>query len=176
MSIRNDVIGFGINGATFAGDNGNRKFRYALWRIWDKSLGALLFIGLNPSTAGAFRDDPTVVRMVNFAKSWGFGGLYVANLFSIVSSDPAVLLTDTAKELYDGQNDVAIEQMRGLSTRVMVGWGEFGKRVGYRSAEVLDLVGEPVYCIKMNKSGEPSHPLYLPGNSKLILYYRKGAK
>jgi len=168
-------IGGSISGAIF-GDG--RRFRYALWRRWKnspKNLDALLFIGLNPSTANGTKDDPTVVRMINFAKSWGFGGLFVGNLFSIVSADPAVLLTDTSKELYGGPNDAAIKQMRNLCSLVVVGWGEFGKRVGYRPAAVLDLVGEPVYCIKLNRSGEPSHPLYLPGNSKLIRYYRKGA-
>lgn len=166
-----------MNGAIFSGDD--RRFRYALWRRWNyspKSLDALLFIGLNPSTANATRDDPTIRRLVNFAKSWGFGGLFVGNLFSLVSADPAVLLTDTSKELYGGPNDVAIKRMRELCSLVVVGWGEFGKRVGYRVAAVMDLVGEPVHCIKMNQSGEPAHPLYLPGNSKLIRYYRKGAK
>jgi len=168
-------IGRSMNGAIFSDDD--RRFRYALWRRWNytpKNLDALLFIGLNPSTANATRDDPTIRRLVNFAKSWGFGGLFVGNLFSIVSADPAVLLTDTSKELYGGPNDAAIKRMRELCTLVVVGWGEFGKRVGYRPAAIMDLVGEPVYCIKVNRSGEPSHPLYLPGNSKLERYYRKG--
>ena len=162
-------IGGSISGALFSDDN--RRFRYALWRIWERTGDHLLFIGLNPSTANGTKDDPTVVRMANFAKSWGFGGLFVGNLFSIVSANPAVLLTDTSKELYGGPNDAAIKQMRELCTLVVVGWGEFGKHFGYRPAAVLDLVGEPVHCIKVNRSGEPSHPLYLPGNSKLIRYY-----
>lgn len=169
-------IGGSISGAIFSDD---RRFRYALWRIWDlspKSMSRVLFIGLNPSTANGTKDDPTVVRMVGFAKSWGFGGLFVGNLFSIVSANPAVLLTDTSKELYGGRNDTVIKRMRELCTLVVVGWGEFGKRVGYRPAAVMDLVGEPVHCIKVNRSGEPSHPLYLSGSLKLIRYYRKGAK
>ena len=28
-----------------------RKYRYALWRTWDKSKDKVMFIGLNPSTA-----------------------------------------------------------------------------------------------------------------------------
>lgn len=170
-------IGGSISGAVFSGDD--RRFRYALWRIWDKSpksMSRLLFIGLNPSTANATKDDPTVVRLISFAKFWGFGGLYVGNLFSLVSADPAVLLTQTWKELDCGPNDMAIKQMRKLCSLVVVGWGEFGKRVRYRSAAVMGLVGEPVYCIKVNQSGEPSHPLYLPGNSKLIRYYWKGTE
>lgn len=169
------IIGGSISGAMFIGDK--RRFRIALWRIWDKSLDALLFIGLNPSNAAQVRDDPTVRRVVNFAKSWGFGGLYVGNLFSLVTPDPVDLFFDTSPELKrNGPNDRAIKRMRELSTTVMVGWGNVGQYAVPRPAEVLALVGEPVYCLKATKSGEPSHPLYLPKNSKLIRYYRKGVK
>lgn len=167
-------VGGTISGAIFSDD---RRFRYALWRRWNnspKNLDALLFIGLNPSTANATKDDPTIRRVAEFAKSWGFGGLFVGNLFSIVSADPAVLCLEPAVELPGGLNDQAIINMRLISTVVMVGWGDFGRYTGTRPAEVLTLVGEPVHCIKVNQSGEPSHPLYLPGNSKLITYYRKG--
>ena len=167
-------IGEGISGAIFSDDD--HRFRYALWRIWDKSLDALLFIGLNPSRAGHVKDDPTVVRMVGFAKSWGYGGLFVGNLFSMVSTDPFVLVTDWSKEFYGDPNFAAIKRMRDLCSLVVVGWGEFGKRHSARVEYVMNLVGEPVHCIKMNQSGEPAHPLYLPGNSKLIRYYRRGAK
>jgi len=168
-------IGGSISGAVFNGED--HRFRYALWRRWNnapKNLDALLYIGLNPSTANATKDDPTIRRMINFAKAWGFGALYVGNLFSIVSADPAVLFLEPSVELPGGPNDAAIERMWGLCSIVVVGWGEFGKRVGYRTAAVLNLVGEPVYCLKTTKAGEPSHPLYLPGNLKLIRYYRKG--
>lgn len=80
-------IGESISGAVFSDEN--RKFRYALWRIWDITLDGLLFIGLNPSTAEHVKDDPTVRRLIGFAKTWGFGSLFVGNLFSLVTPDPA---------------------------------------------------------------------------------------
>ena len=178
-------IGGTISGAVFSGDD--RRFRYALWRRWNnspKNLDALLFIGLNPSTANVTKDDPTIRRLVNFAKSWGFGGLFVGNLFSIVSADPAVLFLEPSSlkyqilasvELPGGPNDDALRRMRDLCSLVVVGWGEHGKFAGTRTAEVMALIGEPVHCFKVNHSGEPTHPLYLPGNSKPIRYYRKGA-
>jgi len=132
---------------------------------------------LNPSTANATKDDPTVVRLVNFAKSWGFGALYVGNLFSVVSADPFVLHFPTSVEFPGGPNDTAIKRMRDLCSLVVVGWGEYARKVSIKRADaVLALVGEPVHCFKVNQSGEPAHPLYLPGNSKLIRYYRKAAK
>lgn len=33
------------------------RYRYALWRMWDNRLPSVLFIGLNPSTADATKDD-----------------------------------------------------------------------------------------------------------------------
>lgn len=45
------------------------RYRYELGRRWDD--GPLLeFDMLNPSTANAERNDPTIVRCVGFAKSW----------------------------------------------------------------------------------------------------------
>lgn len=166
-------IGEGISGALFSE---GASYRYALWRIWERSKPALLFIGLNPSTAAHYQDDPTIVRLANFAKTWSFGGLYAGNLFSVVSADPLVLHFPTSVEFPDGPNDTAIKCMRQLASTVLVGWGAYAKKVSKRRAEaVLDLVGEPVYCLGVTKTGEPKHPLYLPRETKLVEYYRKGA-
>lgn len=75
-------IGGSISGAIFS-DNA-RNHRFALWRVWDKTLDNLFFIGLNPSTAEHYRDDPTIRRLIGFAKAWGFGGLFAGNLFNLV--------------------------------------------------------------------------------------------
>ena len=163
-------IGGSISGALFSDDT--RRFRFSLWRIWEETGDYLLFIGLNPSTANGVKDDPTIRRVINFAKSWNFGGLYCGNLFSLVSPDPNRLFFEACPELPGGPNNEAIKRMRELSTCVLVGWGEWGQNAGLRPSEVLALIGEPVYCLKVNKSGEPTHPLYLPANTKLSRYYR----
>ena len=67
------------------------KYRYQLSRIWDEEKPMVLFIMLNPSTADADVDDPTIRRVVNFAKSWGYGGVFVGNLYAFRSTDPKVL-------------------------------------------------------------------------------------
>ena len=48
---------FDDNGADFSPD---RKHRYSLWRIWDRSKPLVMFIGLNPSTANESDNDPTI--------------------------------------------------------------------------------------------------------------------
>lgn len=60
------------------------KYRYSLSRVWDESKPYTLFIGLNPSYADAENDDRTLSRCISFAKSWGYGGVYMTNLFAFV--------------------------------------------------------------------------------------------
>jgi len=57
-----------------------RKYRYALWRIWDKSKPLVMFIGLNPSTANENVDDPTIRSVCRMTKNNGYGGVYMMNL------------------------------------------------------------------------------------------------
>ena len=132
----------------------------------------LLFIGLNPSTAKEYRDDPTIIRLVGFAKAWGFGGLFAGNLFSLVTAYPSVLWAETPMELPDVDNDAAILRMRSLSSMVLVGWGNDGRRAGYRPAYILSLLDMPVHCISTTAAGEPHHPLRTLASSKPIVYIR----
>lgn len=62
--------------------------RYSLTRIWDDQQKKLLFIMYNPSTADYKTDDPTIIRIINFAKKWEYGGIYVANLYAFRSTKP----------------------------------------------------------------------------------------
>lgn len=133
------------------------KFRYKLSRVWDEGLPNVVIVGLNPSIADADIDDPTYVRCVNFAKSWGYGSLSMLNLFAYRATDPAELLN---KEYIIGEdNDTYLKQAFKHADKVVCAWGNGGTLFG-RNKEVLQLIDEP-YCIKMNKSGEPAHPLYL---------------
>ncbi|HMA98577.1 MAG TPA: DUF1643 domain-containing protein, partial [Wenzhouxiangella sp.] len=43
-----------------------RRFRYTLWRRWDDDGPMVMIIGLNPSTADAHRNDPTIRRCIRF--------------------------------------------------------------------------------------------------------------
>jgi hypothetical protein len=42
------------------------------------------FIRLNPSYADESINDPTIRRSINFAKEWGFEGIYMLNAYTLV--------------------------------------------------------------------------------------------
>ena len=70
----------------------DRKYRYVLLRTWDEAKPAVLFIGLNPSTADEEDDDPTILKCINYAKTWGYGKILMVNLFALRSTDPSILI------------------------------------------------------------------------------------
>lgn len=155
-------------GAIFSED---RKYRFALWRIWTNA-PKVLFIMLNPSIANESIDDPTQIRCRNFAKKLGFGGYYVANLFALVSTDPKGLkkekdpigLFHTSKEGFN--NNEHLEKLHRESTCTILAWGCWNKSIHERAKAVLSNLGnsKSLYCLAMSKDGCPRHPLYLKGD------------
>jgi hypothetical protein len=136
-------------------------YRYELWRTWDAGQPPLCWLMLNPSTADAVDNDPTVERCERRARAWGHGGIIVVNLFAIRATDPRVMLK--AADPVGPENDAAILTAAGRSGMVIAAWGSHGGHRG-RSGQVRKLFGDiglPLYCLKVGKTGEPQHPLYL---------------
>lgn len=141
-----------IKGAELSPD---RKYRYALWRIWDETKRFVVFICLNPSTADETEDDATIRRCMGYAKSWGFGGIYMVNLFAFRAKEPSDM--KAVDDPIGPENDYWLRKLSCAGLAV-AGWGNDGAYRG-RSKEVRELIPE-LYCLKQNKSGEPVHPLY----------------
>lgn len=67
-------------------------YRYRLDRLGALlGRGAVNFVMLNPSTADAEQDDPTIRRCLGYAFRWGFARLIVTNLYALRSTDPRAL-------------------------------------------------------------------------------------
>ena len=141
-----------------------RQYRYALWRTWDESKPYAMFIGLNPSTADEKEDDPTITRCINFAKTWGYGGLCMANLFAYRSSDPSNLRS--TQEPIGLENDAWLKKLAKEAGVIVAAWGNDGAYLG-RSKLVSSNISN-LKCLKINKTGEPAHPLYQPSSATLI--------
>ncbi|MGJ8641160.1 MAG: DUF1643 domain-containing protein [Opitutaceae bacterium] len=134
-----------------------RTYRYALWRTWDDSKPYALFIGLNPSTADETSDDPTLTRCINFAKSWGFGGVCMANLFAFRATQPSDM--KAAVDPVGSENDAWLKKTARSAGVIIAGWGNHGTHLN-RSVHVQEMI-KNMHYLKLNKSGEPAHPLYL---------------
>jgi len=148
------------SGAIFSDD---RKYRYVLYRIWDKSKPKIMFIGLNPSTANETTDDPTIRRVKSFAAAWGYGGVYMMNLFAFVTAYPEEL-KKTNNPL--GDNDVWLGKISQKCDKTIFAWGSFKEAIDRSKYIMKKFKG---YALVLNKDGSPRHPLYVPKNTKPVL-------
>lgn len=135
------------------------KYRYCLSRIWNKKLPVGMFIGLNPSTADETENDPTVRRCIAFAESWGWGGFYLCNLFAFRATDPTVMKQESHP--VGPVNNLWLKKVSLKASLVIAIWGNHGTFNG-RSSAARKLFPK-IHCLKQNKTGEPTHPLYLKG-------------
>jgi hypothetical protein len=137
----------------------DRLYRYALSRHLAHGERAVLFVGLNPSTADARTDDPTIRRCVGFARSWGFDWLLMGNVYALRSTDPKRLML--VEDAIGPLNQEALEAMTRRAELVVAAWGKNRlDAVATRLAGwILSL--EHTRCLGENQDGSPKHPLYL---------------
>jgi hypothetical protein len=135
-------------------------YRYCLTRTWDHTKGTVCYIGLNPSTADETEDDPTIRRCVGFAKSWGYGGIIMLNLFAYRATKPVKLLSTS--DPVGPDNDAMIEYFVKDGHFTIACWGMRGEISG-RDQAVKKMVPR-LHHLGLTKDGHPRHPLYLPGD------------
>ena len=99
-------------------------YRYVLWRTWKVSREIVNFVMLNPSTADAETDDPTIRRCVAFAKRWGYGGIVVTNLYAYRASSPKALFFDGHPIGLDNERHLKLAAR--AASRLVVAWGVRG--------------------------------------------------
>lgn len=139
------------------------RYRYRLIRRWSQQV-LLPFLLINPSTADADEDDPTIRRCVGFAHSMGFGGVGVWNLFAYRATNPRVLW-ETDDEITGGwENDHRLRNLllwaSEVGVPVIAGWGINAPEA--RVEWLLDQVGtESLHALAITRDGHPCHPLYL---------------
>jgi hypothetical protein len=146
-------------------------YRYQLGRIWDDTKPMAGWIMLNPSTADASQDDPTIRRVITFSRCWGYGGAAIRNLFALRSTDPKGLLKARDPIGPDGF-EAALEAVACRVT--IVAWGkltrpEFQAHAAKLLQAIRDRRGSPI-CLGINSDRTPKHPLYLRSDVQPILY------
>lgn len=145
-------------------------YRYILSRRWDagRELG---FIMLNPSTADAEVDDPTIRRCIGFAERWGYGGIAVANLFALRSTNPAAL--KAAPDPVGPINEEWISALVRESDLCIAAWGAHAF-AGARAKKVSERFGDQLSCLGVTKAGHPKHPLYLRADTQPVKFEPRG--
>lgn len=154
---------------TAAGAEIDGAYRYKLWREWDCDLPACTWIMLNPSTADAEEDDPTIRKCVGFAKRWNCGRIEVVNLFALRATNPRELYSHT--DPVGPRNNEAIRLATYNAEMVVCAWGTHGG-LNRRGDDVLGIIS--AFCVplalKRTKSDQPGHPLYIPYERDLFLW------
>jgi hypothetical protein len=144
------------------------KYRYHLCRRIGNGYGPVAtFIMLNPSTADALVDDPTVRKCVGFSKLWGCGELQVLNLFAYRAPTPAELVS--ALGPVGPKNSEYIRRTVAMTNGpVICAWGAFGGHLRQDEAVLglIDGLCVPM-CLGVTKQGRPRHPLYVPYGTEL---------
>lgn len=143
-----------------------REYRYTLYREWGEGNRIVAFVGLNPSTADEIKNDPTVTRCINYAKKWGYSGMYMMNIFAYRATDPRVMKAHS--EPIGSENDHYLSLVAREADIVVAAWGTHGKHLN-RGQAVKNLI-PGLHCLRITKDGHPSHPLYLPSDLVPIEY------
>ncbi len=167
----------GMAGYRLASFSNCRNYRYSLEiDLVDGSVEwpCINFVMLNPSTADAFKNDPTVERCCRRAIAGGYGRVIITNLFAYRSTDPSALIDVDDPE--GPFNQLYLEIARCFCHTRVFGWGanvDKSPRLRLVSDRVSTPIGYAVnYCLGMTKSGHPRHPLYVPYSQGLVPYVK----
>jgi hypothetical protein len=138
-------------------------YRYNLYRTWAWPGKVCPVVMVNPSTADAEVDDPTILRLMAFARRWGYGTLYVLNLFALRSPDPEYL--DVHPDPVGPCNEAQLYSMLFRAAKaeipVLCAWGNNGVRRGRDQAFLKEArkYGAKLVCLGLTEAGNPKHPL-----------------
>jgi hypothetical protein len=137
--------------------NEARTHRYLLERRW-RAGKPLTWVMLNPSTADAFADDPTIRRCIQFARRDGYAGIQVVNLFALRATDPREL--QSHPDPVGPSNDRVLFEATN-TTGVVAAWGAGGSIYGRGHTVAANLARAEVAlsCLGATKDGHPTHPL-----------------
>jgi hypothetical protein len=153
------------------------RYRYDLTRRWADG-PFVLWIMLNPSTADASVDDPTIRRCISFSKREGCGGLAVVNLFAFRATNPAEL-----RRVGDPMGPENASTILGWLERpdiavAVAAWGAWVERQSSSHTRFLrpnveylaTVASRPLHCLGRTRGGSPRHPLRLRSDQPLEVW------
>lgn len=152
--------------------SGCERYRYVLQRSLVRfdpnaesvTLKRMVFVMLNPSTADAMRDDPTIRRCIFFAEREECNVLTVVNLYALRATNPAALAK--ASDPIGPENDKFLFAEIAQATMVVAAWGAHPSAKP-RAEFLIKRRGRALMCLGKTKDGSPRHPLYVRGDQPL---------
>ncbi|MFX9881702.1 DUF1643 domain-containing protein, partial [Acinetobacter baumannii] len=90
--------------------------------------------------------------------------IYMANLFAYRATDPQEMMSQ--EDTIGPDNDAHLKQLAAESHKLIACWGNYGVFKA-RSTFVKQLLTDKLYYLKLNKSGEPGHPLYIHSSTQI---------
>lgn len=155
---------------------GRRHYRYWLSRQWYHR-PPLIVVMLNPSTADAFANDPTVARVEKLARRLGYGGYIVLNVAAWRATKPDAL-AHVEDPLGPYNHQMLEHTLREVERRwcttpdVLLAYGNNASRFPLLKQRVTSVLracehSARVLYLERNKNGSPKHPLYIKGDQPL---------
>lgn len=142
------------------------RYRYNLRRVWDAARPRVCFVMLNPSTADAEQDDPTIRRCIRFARDWGYGSLEVVNLSPVRSPKPDDIARLWPERTHYQTNRGEIAAACKRADLVVLAWGAHKLAKLPSMSHGLDVPWDTATVLGLNRNGSPKHPLYVRADKR----------
>lgn len=145
-------------------------YRYSLTRVLAGDGPPMVYVMLNPSTADADTDDPTIRRCTGFANRENASSYTVVNLYALRATDPRELRKHRSPIGPDNDEAILAASDLVISGRgaIVVAWGP-KPYARERIAHVKRLLHPlPLSCLGVAKDGSPRHPLMVRLDQPLI--------
>jgi hypothetical protein len=144
-------------------------YRYVLTRRWaEDAPSSVLWIMLNPSTATAEKNDPTIKRCIDFTAREGYAALTVVNVFAYRATNPKELMR-VADPIGPDNRAHIVHQLADARHGLIIGaWGGNGPAIRLPIKAMADDAGRTIMCFGVTASAQPVHPLYQSGDTPLV--------
>jgi hypothetical protein len=147
-------------------------YRYSLGRFCDKVGDPMVFCMLNPSTADAEKDDPTIRRCMGFAKREGKAGIIVVNIFARRTQSPKELRdwAENGEDVIGPENEKHLYHVAKKWDGIVCAWGsaKITEDMEWFSVRRFWDWGARTYHLGKTKTGQPRHPLYVKADQPLV--------
>lgn len=141
----------------------DNRFRFRLSRYLSMGDRTVVFVGLNPSTADANNDDPTIRKCAGFARLWGFNHLVMVNIYAWRATRPKDLLAQMERDIAVPQNEEEVRIATDTADLVIAAWGATKLRLkGQALANTVACLPHTRVLRFTEKTQKPEHPLYVP--------------